>query len=222
MGSIGSERASWRARLIAPLPTPIEDACLQYAWVIVAINLAGTGFGFWYYRFQLEATPLVVWPWIPDSPLATLFMAASLALFKLGRPNELINMLAFYGNIKLGLWTPYTLLLFRGEFGHHPAMFAFLFGSHLLMVAQAFLIHRYARFPPWAIAGALVWYTVDLLLDYFTPIVGGPHHTWSPVARTQEMILNATAFDLIAAGATVLTIWITVLAFMTHVESQGP
>ncbi len=204
-------------RLVAPLPTKIEDYCLQYAWLIVAINVAGTGFGFWYYRFQLEASPMAMWPWIPDSPLATLFMALSLALYKLGRSNEIINMLAFYGNIKLGLWTPYTLVLFRGDFTHDPAMFQFLFWSHLLMVAQAFLIHRYSRFPPWAIVGALVWYTIDLTVDYFIPLVGGPHHTWIPVPRGQEMFLSATAFDLIAAGETVLTIWITVLAFLSAI-----
>lgn len=209
--------ASWRDRLIAPLPRRVEDVCLRYAWLIVLINLLGTGFGFWYYRFQLAATPMSVWPWIPDSPIATLFMALSLALYKLGRQNEVINMLAFYGNIKLGVWTPYTLLLFRGEFGHDPAMFQFLFWSHLLMVAQAFLIQRYATFAPWAIVLALVWYTIDLMLDYFIPIADGPHHTWIPVPRDEIVFGTLSAFDLIAAGETILTIWITVLAFYTMV-----
>ena len=84
------------------------------------------------------------------------------------------------------------------------------------MVAQAFLIHRYSAFSPWAIVVAAVWYSIDLTVDYFVPIIGGPHHTWIPVARNQDMFLNATAFDLIAAGATLLTIWITILAFLSH------
>ena len=211
-------------RIVAPLPRWIEDRCLQYAWFIVAINLVGTAFGFWYYRFQFSDTALFMWPWIPDSPLATLFMATSLALYKLGRSNELINVLAFYGNIKLGLWTPFTLLVFRPHFGYlDPAMYHFLFWSHLLMVAQAFLIHRYSRFAPWAIVLALGWYTIDLLVDYFVPIGGGPHHTWIPLDRTTEMWFGATAMDLIAACAVVLTIWITVLAFLTHLtRSSSP
>lgn len=217
--------SAWRSRLVravlTPLPEAIEDLALRYAWAIVLINLVGTGFGFWYYRFQLARTPLVMWPWVPDSPLATLFMAASLAMWKLGRSNELLNVLAFYGNIKLGLWTPFTLLVFRPDFGYvHPAMYQFLLWSHLLMVAQAFLIHRYATFPPWAIVGALTWYTVDLVVDYFIPIRGGPHHTTIPTPRDTEMWLNATAFDVIAAGAVVLTVWITVLAFMTHLSAR--
>jgi len=36
-------------RYLAPLPQKIETVALRYAWVIVAINLAGTAFGFWYY-----------------------------------------------------------------------------------------------------------------------------------------------------------------------------
>ncbi len=207
-------------RPTAPLPRPIENLALRLAWPIALVNLIGTGFGFWYYRFQLESTAWQVWPWVPDSPLATLFMAASLALWQLDRNSELVNMLAFYGNIKLGLWTPLALVLFHQDFlaYQHPAMYAFLVGSHLLMVAQAFLIHRYSTFPPWAILGALAWYTVDLLIDYFIPIVGGPHHTVIPRVRDAEMFLNATAFDLIAAGAVCLTVWITAWAFLTRLR----
>ena len=215
-------RRSLIDRVLMPLPRQVEDTVLRYAWIVVGINVIGTGFGFWYYRFQFSETPLVIWPWIPDSPLATLFMALSLALWKLGRTNELVNVLAFYGNIKLGLWTPFTLLAFRPDFAYlHPAMFHFLFWSHLLMVAQAFLIHRYSRFPPWAICLALTWYTVDLILDYFVPVVGGPHHTWIPVSGATELWLNTTAFQLIAGAATVLTIWITVLAFLSHVRTKN-
>ena len=211
--------AEVRSRMVAPLPGRIEALALRFAWPIVVINLIGTAFGFWYYRFQLADTPLVMWPWVPDSPLATLFMAASLALWRLGRSNELINLLAFYGNIKLGLWTPYTLLVFREDFSYlDPEMFHFLFWSHLLMVAQAFLIQHYARFPPWAIIGALTWYTFDLIVDFFVPIVGGPHHTWVPTDREAELWLNATAGDFLAVAAVVLTIWITVLAFLTRIE----
>lgn len=210
-----------RETAVAPLPTSIEDLALRLAWPIVAINLVGTGFGFWYYRFQLEATPVVMWPWVPDSPLATLFMATSLALWKLGRTNELVNMLAFYGNIKLGLWTPFALLVFRADFAYlHPAMYQFLLWSHLLMVAQAFLIHRYSRFPLWAIVVALLWYSLDIVVDYFIPVVGDPHHTWIPTPRDTHMWLGATAIDLIAAAAVLLTLWITVLAFTTHLEKR--
>jgi uncharacterized membrane protein YpjA len=209
-------------RWLAPLPRRLEELALRYAWVIVAVNLAGTAFGFWYYRFQFAGTPAVMWPWVPDSPLATLFMALSLALWKLGRPSELVNMLAFFGNIKLGLWTPFVLVVFSDAFLAQTAspMYAFLLTSHLGMVAQAFLIHRYSEFSIPAIAAALAWYTFDLMVDYFVPIVGGPHHTALPFSDPMAVALpgNTTAFQIAAFGATFLTIWIAFFALSTRAE----
>jgi len=33
-------------RYVAPLPAWLEDVALRWAWVIVAVNLVGTAFGF--------------------------------------------------------------------------------------------------------------------------------------------------------------------------------
>ncbi|WP_122089523.1 DUF1405 domain-containing protein [Halalkalicoccus subterraneus] len=207
---------------LAPLPRRLEDLALRYAWLIVAINVAGTAFGFWYYRFQFAGTPVSMWPWVPDSPLATLFIALSLALWKLDRRNELVDMLAFFGNIKLGLWTPFVLLSFNDAFlAQTPLpMYAFLLASHLGMVAQAFLIHRYSDFSIPAIAAALAWYSFDLAVDYFVPILGDPHHTTLPFADPMavELVWNTTAFRVAALGATMLTIWISFFALATRAE----
>ncbi len=210
-------------RYVAPLPDRLEAFALRYAWAIVAINVGGTAFGFYYYAGQFAGTPVLMWPWVPDSPLATLFMAASLALYKLGRPSELLNALAFIGNIKLGLWTPYTLFVLRDHYAYlDPAMYQFLFWSHLAMVVQAFLIHRYARFSIPAVAAALAWYTFDLTVDYFVPIVGGPHHTRLPAANPEavDIALGATMFSAAAAGAVVFTILPTFLMLATRVEKE--
>ena len=206
-------------RYVAPLPAWLEDVGLRLAWAVVAINLLGTAFGFWYYRFQFAVEPLVVWPFVPDSPLATLFIAASLAAWKLGRPSEVLNALAFFGCIKLGAWTPYVLLAFDEGFSYlHPAMYSFLFWSHLAMVVQAFLIHRYSDFRLPAIVLALGWYTVDLVLDYFVPVVGDPHHTAIPVPDATIVWGGASALAVAAAGAVVLTVCATVLALATRIE----
>ena len=227
-------------RYLAPLPRRIETVALQYAWIIVAINLVGTVFGFWYYIPQFQLEPVVAWPIVPDSPTATLFIACSLALYKLGRSHEYLNMLAFFGCIKLGLWTPYVLTVFADAFlatvtppafvvpllGQEPAstaMYTFLFVSHLGMVVQAFVIHRYSDFPSRAILVALLWYGFNDLVDYFVPIVGTPHHTLLPV----EPVVNGTvqhvspAHEIAAAGAVVLTILATVLATMIQREKRS-
>lgn len=210
-------------RYVAPLPERVEDFALQHAWLIVAINLLGTAFGFWYYAVetgQLPNEPLVMWPWVPDSPLATLLFAASLASWKLGRPREWLNALAFVGCLVLGLWTPYVLLAFHEFYlpWMHPAMYVWLFGSHLAMAVQAFVIHRYSEFPPWAVAVALLWYGFDFVVDFLVPIVGEPHHTVLPVEHTTVVWGNATATGLAGAGAFAFTILGIYLALTTRVK----
>lgn len=58
MGGGESDRGTL-ARLSLPIPARLEAPALWYAWLIVAIYLAGTAFGFWYYRFQFAQTPVV-------------------------------------------------------------------------------------------------------------------------------------------------------------------
>jgi hypothetical protein len=100
-------------RYLAPLPRKIETVALRYAWVIVAINLAGTAFGFWYYPAVPTRTGsrLAGRPGQPDSHVVHRLLAGAI---QLSRSNEYLNMLAFLGCIKLGLWTPYALTVFAG------------------------------------------------------------------------------------------------------------
>ena len=219
---------------VAPLPERVEDFGLRFAWVIVAVNLVGTAFGFWYYGFhplpladplivlQFAVEPPVMWPFVPDSPVATFFIAASLALWKLGRTNEVVNALAFVGCLKLGAWTPFVLLAFMEGFSYNSVlMYNFLFWSHLGMVAQAFLIHRYSDFPVGAIAVAVLWYWFNDLVDYFVPIVGTPHHTLVPaqtLGANGFMTHPSPAHEIAAAGAVTITLVATFLALATRVE----
>lgn len=204
---------------LAPLPRRIEDLVLEYAWAIVAINLAGTAFGFWFYRFQLAETPLLMWPFVPDSPGATLFIALSLAAWKLNYNQEWVNALAFFGCIKLGLWTPYVQLVLNGPGGIEPWLYWFLVLSHLAMVLQAFVIYRYSEFPIGAVAVAAVWYGFNDVVDYFAPLVGEYHHTFLRAELVDGMLDHSVqAHDLAAAAAVTLTLIATFLALATRVK----
>jgi uncharacterized membrane protein YpjA len=101
-----------------------------------------------------------------------------------------------------------------------PAMYAFLLVSHLAMVVQAFVLHRITDFPMAAVGVALLWYTIDLTVDYFIPIIGEPHHTSIPVAYGTEMFAGATAFQLAAWGAVVLTLAPLFWALATRITNQ--
>ncbi|MEY7848687.1 DUF1405 domain-containing protein [Natrarchaeobius sp. A-rgal3] len=210
-------------RYLAPVPKPIEDLGLRFAWLVVAVNLAGTVFGFWYYAGQFAETPALMWPWVPDSPIATLLIALAIAAWKLGYDLPWLTALAFFGNIILGLWTPYTLLVFSDSYGYlHPLMYQFLFWSHLGMVVQALVLHRITDFSVSGVAIAVVWYTSNLIVDYFVPILEGPHgvhHTTIPVPQDTPMFLGADALGVVAAGEVTFTILALFLALAIRVKT---
>jgi uncharacterized membrane protein YpjA len=205
-------------RWAAPLPDAVEDLGLRLVWLVVALNLGGTAFGFWFYRHQFAETPLMMWPFVPDSPVATLLAAAAFALWALGRANEYVTVLAFFGNLIFGLWTPWVLMVFAetsiADSG--LAMHTFLVVSHLGMVVQALVLHRISEFRLPAVAVATAWYTLNLGTDYFFPVVGPefpggflpvkPHHTWIPVPRDAVVAGSTTAFQVAALGAVSATI----------------
>lgn len=222
-------------RYVAPLPEWLEDLGLRLAWPIVLVNLVGTLFGFWYYagqptslalEGQLGAAPLEAWVLIPDSPVATMFIGLSLLAWKLDWEADWLHALAFFGCIKLGLWTPYVQLALNGPEGIAPWLYWFLILSHLAMAVEAFLIHRYATFSVRAVAVAVAWYTLNDVVDYFWPLLDGPHHTWlraEPLVSTAAGLTpvhDVAAHDLAAGCAVVLTVLATFLALSTRIEKE--
>ncbi|MFB6082270.1 MAG: DUF1405 domain-containing protein [Halanaeroarchaeum sp.] len=206
-------------RYVAPLPRVLEDLGLRLAWLVAAVDLAGTAFGFYYYRFQFASTAAVAWPLVPDSPMATLFAAGSLVAYELDVDADWLHMLAFFGLIKLGLWTPYVQLFVNGQGGLALWLWLFLITSHLAMSLEAFVIHRYATFSVRAVAVAAGWYVLNDVVDYFVPLGGDLTHTWLRaefVGGTVDHSLHA--HDLAAAAAVVLTVLATVLALATRVK----
>ena len=224
----GAPASTALPRWAAPVPRAVETLGLRFVWAVVAVNLVGTAFGFWFYRHQFAETPAVMLPFIPDSPGATLLVAVALALWALGRANEYVTMLAFFGNVILGLWTPWVLLVFSDASIAQSGLplHAFLVVSHLGMVLQALVLHRIAEFRLRAVAVAAAWYTLDLTVDYFYPIVGAggdtflpakPHHTWIPVTRDSVVAGTTTAFQVAALGAVLTTLLAVFLALSIRI-----
>ena len=205
-------------RSVAPLPDWLENVGLRLAWPIVLVNLAGTAFGFWYYRFQFEITDPVMWAFVPDSPMATLFIALSLAAWRLDVDADWLHMLAFFGCIKLGFWTPFVQLVLQSPEGIELWLYWFLILSHLAMAVEAFLIHRYAAFTVPAVAVATGWYLANDVVDYFWPVVGDFHHTLLRAERVAGGIDHGIpAHEYAAAAAVVLTVLAVFFALATRV-----
>lgn len=206
---------------VAPLPEWLENVALRLVWLLVALNLAGTAFGFVYYFPQLSRTAIVMWPIVPVSPLATLYIAVSLTAWRLGfdgRIAQILHVLAFFGCLKYGLWTV-VVQLFVEDASVIPFPFwQFLVWSHVGMILQAFLVSRYATFPLYAVAVATAWFTFNDVLDYFVVVAGGPHHTWLNVLVDNGIDRTLPAFDHMAGIALVATVLATFLALATRIE----
>lgn len=211
-------------RYVAPLPEWLENVGLRLAWLVVAINLAGTAFGFWFYYPQLQATPMVVWPIVPVSPLATLFMAMSLAAWRLelsGRAVQVLHVLAFFGCLKYGLWSVFVQVFLEGTANQGFLMWQFLIWSHAGMLVQAFLVQRYATFPIPAVAGVTAWFTVNDVFDFFLTAFGGPHHTWLGVFwRNGGFDRTIRAYDYMVAAGVTMTVLATFLAVATRLALE--
>ncbi len=206
-------------RYVAPLPEWLENIGLRLAWPIICINLLGTAFGFLFYWPQLSTTPLVMWPIVPVSPLATLCMALSLAVWRLGYSAQWLHVLAFMGCLKYGLWAAIAQVFINGPGLIHPLIYQFLIWSHVAMVVQAFLIHRYAEFPVWAVGVGTVWFMLNDLLDYFLTVFSGPHHTWLRALYVGNGFdRTLPAFDHAAGVAAMATVLAVFFALTTRIE----
>ncbi len=207
-----------RSRWLAPLPLWLENVAFRLVWLLVAVNLAGTAFGFWYYIPQLSETPTVMWPIVPVSPLATLYFALSLTCWRLGydgRLVQLLHVLAFVGCLKYGLWTVFVQLFVEDASVLPVVVWQFLIWSHVGMAVQAFLVTRYAEFPLWTVGFATGWYVLNDVFDYFVTVLGGPHHTWlNVIFANGEIVRPSPEFELMAASAVVTTALAVVLSLL--------
>lgn len=205
---------------LAPLPTRLETTALRFAWLIVLVNVAGTVFGFWYYRFQLQNTAPVMWPVVPDSPTATMLMIASLVSWKAGRDRSWLHALAFVGNLKYGLWVVVVQFTINDVLTSGDPYYWFLVVGHLGMALQALVIYRYAEFTLPGVGVAVAWFGFNDVVDYFRPIVGDYHHTYFGPHLVSVGNHDVVAHDIAATAAVSLTLLATFLALSIRVRQS--
>ncbi|MCT4781784.1 MULTISPECIES: DUF1405 domain-containing protein [Exiguobacterium] len=139
--------------------------------VLFVINLLGTLYGYVWYEPQLRETPLIYWPFVPDSPTASLFFTIVLGLWFFGKKSPLLETLAFITLVKYGVWAVIMNVLFLRTLGSDADTFTVLMAvmlmvSHGAMAVQALL---YAPFMTWTIQSfvlTLVWVVHNDVVDY--------------------------------------------------------
>lgn len=189
-----------------------------WALAIGAINLVGIAYGFYYYRTQFAATPVWMWIFVPDSPLAVLWAELALVAWWARRKPGVLDALAFIGNVQVGLWTVYVLLAYADDFGTYTLnLNTILLAGHAGMAVLALIYlqglrqrHREAPRAAWlAIGLATLYYLVNDLLDYFGPdYLGtgcGMRPYTVPCDAAAEPALTLVTFGLTLLGALALT-----------------
>lgn len=181
---------------------------------ILAVNLVGIAYGFYYYGFQFEATNPLLWVFVPDSPLAVAYATAALALYEAGRRHDVLDALAVVANVKVGLWTAFVLVYYVDHFRIFTdpltSLNFWLFWGHLGMALEAgiFLEDLRPLGPPgWA--GVAGWFLLNDALDYglvdpgYFPGCDGLRPATVPCVAGKEAVLTWVTVGLTALGLAV-------------------
>ncbi|PWA12352.1 DUF1405 domain-containing protein [Pueribacillus theae] len=135
-------------------------------WVLLLINILGTIYGYYWYRYQLDDTPWYFLPFVPDSPTASLFFVFVLIGFLLGRNFPLIEALAAITLFKYGIWAVGMNIggiVATGQITIENWMLIF---SHLGMAIQGLLYAPFYRITFIHFFIATLWTFHNDVIDY--------------------------------------------------------
>ncbi|MFP7493799.1 DUF1405 domain-containing protein [Terribacillus saccharophilus] len=143
--------------------------------LLFIINLVGTVYGYMWYGWQLEITPAIFLPFVPDSPTASLFFTIFLGLLLIGKQNGYIEALAVVSLFKYGLWAVVMNLLTLVVNGTLSWQGYMLIASHLGMAIQGILYAPVYRVKLRHLAVAAIVVLHNDIIDYvfgMMPIYG--------------------------------------------------
>ncbi|WP_026560193.1 DUF1405 domain-containing protein [Bacillus sp. J37] len=135
-------------------------------FVMFIINLFGTIYGYYWYRYQLAETPAHFYIFVPDSPTASLFFTIVLFAFLFKRNLPIIEALAIVTLFKYGIWAVIMNLLVLAVNGTLPWEGYMLIASHFGMAVQGLLYASYYRFKAWHLIVAAIWTLHNDVIDY--------------------------------------------------------
>ncbi|MGI6145073.1 MAG: DUF1405 domain-containing protein [Clostridia bacterium] len=134
--------------------------------IILFINILGSIYGYYWYRVQLQLTPLRFWIFIPDSPLSTTLFSIAIFLILCKRKFPFLYFLAFITVIKYGLWAVFVNTHFWLLSGQVHWVEFMLWLSHLGMALEGIIYLR--LFLPslyeWGVVG--FWMMFNDYVDY--------------------------------------------------------
>ncbi|KJS64706.1 MAG: hypothetical protein JL50_18415 [Peptococcaceae bacterium BICA1-7] len=169
-----------------------------YLLLILAVNIPGSAYGYYWYAEQLASTPGRLLLFVPDSPLATTLLSMALILSLLGYKNRFLSLLGCATCIKYGLWAVVVITDFwlrGGALGWETVLLCF---SHLGMAVQGVIFMRAdSSFSPaggmaLAAAGVSAWMLMNDFVDYSLGVYPYLYYYGQePVAAVSAWVLSA-------------------------------
>lgn len=135
-------------------------------WLLLIVNILGTVYGFYWYKWQLEVTDPIFLIFVPDSPTASLFFSIALFGWLIGRHFKLIEAFALITLVKYGLWAVAMNIWTQFEAGPIGFIGWMLVVSHFAMALQAVLYIPMYKFKWIHLLIAAIWTLHNDVIDY--------------------------------------------------------
>ena len=137
-----------------------------FMWILLAVNILGTIYGYIWYMWQLEITDPIFLIFVPDSPTASLFFSIALFGWLINRHFKLIEALALITLVKYGLWAVVMNIWTQFESGPIGFVGWMLVVSHFAMAVQALLYIPKYKFNWIHVLIAAIWTLHNDVIDY--------------------------------------------------------
>ncbi|GAA0444350.1 DUF1405 domain-containing protein [Lentibacillus halophilus] len=167
----------------------------RFLFTLFWINLLGTIYGFYWYRYQVYETPDIFVPFVPDSPAASLFFTIFLLFFLFNRNIPYIEALAMITLFKYGIWAVLMnglTLIIDGSLEWTGYM---LMVSHGAMAVQGLLYAPFYAIKWRHIVVAAIWILHNDVIDYVFEQM--------PVYESIQMYMNEIGY---------VTFWLSILS----------
>jgi uncharacterized membrane protein YpjA len=150
--------------LVNPLFNLLMDR--RVLWLLLIVNAIGTVYGYYWYKSQLEITPLKFIPFVPDSPTASLFFVFVLIAFIQYKHYPFLEALALITLVKYGIWAVVMNILTLNVTGFLPWQGYMLIVSHGAMALQAVLYAPFYKMKVTHVLIAAAWTFHNDVIDY--------------------------------------------------------
>ncbi|MFC0299442.1 DUF1405 domain-containing protein [Virgibacillus soli] len=138
----------------------------RFLILLFIINLFGTIYGYYWYRYQLAITPSIFLAFVPDSPTASLFFTIFLLFFIFRKNVPYIEALAIMSLFKYGIWAVAMnglTLYVDGYLSWEGYMLIF---SHAAMAVEGLLYASYFKIKLRHFVVASIWILHNDIIDY--------------------------------------------------------